>query len=140
MKKDSCSPTEEELLQGIARFLNAPPDEEEIDDILREEGYDPDELAERFRALAKEALANSPYNWRNRGTELEEARRRLRADEDSLPSDRCGLIERIRELVKSLGPRAQALSVQYRDLENVTDTDLRSLLADLQHLENEDKL
>lgn len=43
-------------------FAQRPPfaTKEEIDQFLREEGYNPDEVAERMEAVAREALAAHP--------------------------------------------------------------------------------
>lgn len=52
--------TDEELVQALVElFDDIPPPEtpEEVDAILREEGYDPDEIAAYFRNVADKALA-----------------------------------------------------------------------------------
>lgn len=139
MKQDESPLSEEELLRRMAGFLCASPSEEETDGILRQAGYDPDEVAEMFRSLAHQALAHSPLNWRNRTAAMVEARDKLRATEQSLPNDRSGMLERIHALVARLGTRSRSLAVQYRNLDDVSDSDLRSLLADLEHLEKEDQ-
>jgi hypothetical protein len=139
MMHDESTLSEEELFRRIAMFLFASPPEEEVDDILREAGYDPDEIGVVFQSLAEEALASSPLNWRNNTAEMNEARSRLRAMELSLPSDRPSLLERIHTLMERLGSRSQTLAVQYRNLHDVSDADLRTLLADLEHLEEEER-
>lgn len=54
--------TDEELLAAIILLLDGHPPEtpEEIDAYLRAEGYDPDEVAARGKAIAEKAIANLP--------------------------------------------------------------------------------
>ncbi len=54
--------TEEEVLIAILQLLNGPEPQtpEEVDAYLRAEGYDPEKLAARGKAIAEKAMANSP--------------------------------------------------------------------------------
>lgn len=51
-----------EAIDALFDQIVPPTTPEEIDAELREAGYDPDEVAERFRRVATDALARSPYN------------------------------------------------------------------------------
>lgn len=51
-----------DLLDGIA-----PESEEDVNEHLRELGYDPDKLAQDARVLFRDALEKSPLNPKNNG-------------------------------------------------------------------------
>jgi hypothetical protein len=68
MKKCNTPQTEGELARALDElffeFLLETPDE--VDAILREAGYDPDQVAAEMQTLAERAWDHSPLNWRNR--------------------------------------------------------------------------
>lgn len=131
--------TSKDLLQVLADLFDeiGPETPEEIDATLREAGYDPDQVGARMAAAAERAIAQSPLNWRNRARqEREAAERKLSGFDSRAPQRRNDLLAEIRRLGDLLGPR-QAVAVQYRNLDDIPDGDLESLLADLQYLEAE---
>jgi len=60
--------TGEDLVRAFADLFDEiePETPEEIDAVLREAGYDPDEVGARMEAVAERALVDSPLNWRTR--------------------------------------------------------------------------
>ena len=53
-------------------------DLEELDAALRAYGYDPDAVAKKMKAVAKQGLQDSPLNWRNQTRQaIDQERARL---------------------------------------------------------------
>lgn len=127
--------TDKEIVAAFDTLFNEisiPTEEDEIDQELREAGYDPDAIAQQMAALAAAALADSPYNWRRRAQDAIQVEKAAReAFSITPPRERPALISAIRNLVTSTGGNAMAA---YRNLEEVSDEDLQTLLADLKFL------
>lgn len=106
-------------------------DIDEVDAILREAGYDPDEVGTSLEAAAKHAIAQSPSNWRNRARrEIEDAQTRL--NKISPPKHtRSELMETIRRL---LSTQQQPAAAHFRNFEKLTDADLEKMIAELEYL------
>lgn len=126
----------DELCRKLFTFLN---DEElmsldEANRILREAGHDPDQVGKQVKAVADQAIASSPHNWRNRAKQdrqrVQNTLDRFRSENKNL--DRLGFIDAINNLVVE-----NSLSVSYRNLQEMTDEDLESLLQDLLYLVSE---
>ena len=97
---------EEELLKAIIDLLSDVEAEadEDIDEELRELGYNPEEIAARMKRAADRALAQSPLNWRNQAeSEMERERRRLAGFIQSVVRSRKELIDAITALTNRLG-------------------------------------
>jgi hypothetical protein len=100
--------TNEDLLRAFADFLEEPDllTTEEIDAALCEAGYNPDEVGVRIEKSAKQALARSPLNWRNRAqVEIERQRERIAAVQKDTgttgaPHNKARLVKAIEELVQ----------------------------------------
>ncbi len=124
--------TSEDLVRAFADLFDEiePETPDEIDAVIREAGFDPDEMEARIRAATEQALARSPLNWRNRTSqELESERDRVaRAVR---PGDRAGLIEAIKALTRQVSGQ---IAYAYRNLESMTDEDLAGLLSNLEYL------
>ena len=134
MKKRKSIETSEDLVRAFADLFDEvePDTPEEIDAVLREAGYDPDEIGVRMKAAAEKALANSPLNWRNRAQkELEDEQTRIARFTTARPGNRAGLIEAIKRLA---GQVPGQVAYAYRSLALMTDEDLASLLSDLEYL------
>lgn len=138
MAKRTPPANNEELLRALGDLFDQVDAEtpEEVDAMLREEGYDPSDLAATFRSIAEQALKASPYNWKNRALrEMQMERDRLSAKKPSSPLSRPELIVAIQKQISkaSLGPSLSA-GIYHRNLEELTDEDLKSLLEELQFL------
>ncbi len=130
--------TDEELARALDElFDEIPPPKtpEEVDAVLREAGFDPHEVATRMEALAERALANSPLNWRNRDQEMEEARTQLGRPSSIPRRTRSEILTAIQQILTQLGGEQRELvTAHFRNLEQATDEDLASLLAELEFL------
>ena len=128
---------DQEFVEAFEHLLydHEPETDEEVDAFLRSEGVDPEVIAANGRAFVEKALALSPLNWRNHAADRQKAQEELEAHEVSSILSRDALLAAINKIMSGLNPRqfAQA-SVQYRNLEEVSDEDLRSLLAELEYL------
>ena len=142
-KKTPPPQTDQDLIQVFADLFDAvePETPEEIDAVLVEGGYDPNEVGSRMQAFAEQALAKSPLNWRNQadtklqavGAKLENFRAPV-----AIPPTREQIIDAIKELTGRLRGRARLAQAYFRNFESASDEDLASLLSELQFLTSED--
>ena len=115
----------------------------DIDDELKNLGYDPGLIGRKFQVVASKALAASPLDWRNQAHfEIAEAREKLgrisRLDIKLL--DEASLIEAIHLALKNLGYLEPAIiPARYRNFEEATENDLASMLQQLIYLSSDDK-
>ena len=138
MAKRKPLETSEELVSAFADLFDAVEFEtpEEIDAVLLEAGYDPNEIAARMRAVAVQTIAESPLNWRNQTDALEEERIRLASLPSALLPSREDLIAGIESILARLPTvRRRTVMAYHRNLDEATNEDLASLLAELQYLE-----
>ncbi len=99
--------TSEDLVRALNELFNQVMIDvpEEVDDILREAGYDPDQLGKEMADFARRVSAKSPLDWRNKHEDVEQAKTKLRA---SLPQ---------RQMTRSQKEaRLQELLVEQEDL------------------------
>jgi|GEM_PF-1154527 len=137
MGKRKSPATNEEFLRAIIELFNEIKVElpEEIDEFLRQEGYDPNEVAVRMNTAAQRALANSPLNWRARTEQVIAEKDQLARASRSGLRNREDILNAIRELLDRLkGQEGTFASAHYRNFETATDGDLESLLNDLEYL------
>lgn len=139
-KKNTPPETEEEVFNAFLELFDliAPEIEIEVDDILRENGYDPVQLAAQAESVFNEALKNSPLDWRNRARQEIDTKKAMMAQSQSKPKGtRSEIIAAIQAIQQK---RGLAVSAHFRnlDLEKISDTDLNEILADLEYLESED--
>lgn len=133
MNKRRSPQTDEELLQAFLDLFDevVPDSPEDVDDFLRESGYDPEKVGARMQVVAKKALENSPLNWRNRaGHELRQVRDRLENFVPGLKEGRTEIITAIQELMV----QHRLATTNFRNLEEATEEDLASLLCELEFL------
>jgi len=133
--------TDRELVEAFEHLLydHEPETPEEVDAFLRSEGLDPETIVANGRAFVQKALASSPLNWRSHVSERQTAKEELAAHEVSPTLSRDDLLATVKKLLSGLSPQQIAQTgVRYRNLEEVTDDDLRSLLAELEYLNREE--
>lgn len=137
MDENKAPATDKELLQALDEFLQPEPNTpEEVDAILREAGYDPDQIAAKIKAAAERGLEESPHNWRNKTRELEADKKRFENFVGDTKQTRNELIEAVKAALSNLSIKNPDLAaVHYRNFESATDEDLESLLADLYYLD-----
>lgn len=129
--------TDEELAEAMRYLLydHEPETPEEIDAFLRSEGLDPEEIADYGRKLAERELAVSPLNWRNRGPEREQAEKELLSQQVPPDMPREDMLTKIRQLLATLSPRQMTqVGIEFRNYEELSEVDLRSLLSELRYL------
>jgi hypothetical protein len=133
--------TEEELLHAFADLFDEVMEEdpEEIDAALEELGYDPTEIGKKMKAVAEQALAESPLNWRNRARQaMEREKRRLTSFGTQLDRTRAQVLEVVSNLLAQAehvhGTQAVA---HFRNFNEMTDEDLADLAEELEYLLSE---
>jgi hypothetical protein len=108
-------------------------DLENIDQILMSAGYDPTKIGQEMLSFANQAMDSSPHNWRARAHRNQEQARenyRLFRSEKSNMT-RTDLLRAIQSLITQNNIQ---VTTAYRDLENLTDRDLESMLTQLEFL------
>lgn len=140
MAEHRPSKTDQEIVTAFESLINAafealfdePPSSEageEINQFLREIGYDPGELESRMTALALLALRTSPLNWRNQARAARaESQARAEAVRARIPQGRDALIAMARQL---LGQSPAPVAAHFRNYESMDEEDLASLVGDL---------
>lgn len=109
-----------------------PSTDEEIEEIIRSVGIDPQVYAAKIEALARQAIQ-------------ETGRRQLERDrskyDSSIPARHEGrpdLLQRVKEKMAQLNERSRPAFTHYRNLDEASDTDLEGLLNDLTFLIGDD--
>lgn len=134
MSKRNPIQTSQDLVLAFADLFDElePETPEEVASVLRDTGHDPDDVGARMKAVAEQALAKSPFNWRSRAQrELQAERERLAGFAMPALRSRVEIIAAIKRLVAQFGGQ---MAYAHRNLESETDEDLASLLADLEYL------
>jgi hypothetical protein len=137
MTKPKTPMTSEDLVRVFADLFDEvePETPEEVDDVLREAGHDPDVVAARMRAVAEQALAASPLNWRNRAQEeLTNERAQFERSKSESPRSRADTVKAIQQLLTQIGGQAKQAHAYFRNFESATDEDLMTLLSELEYL------
>jgi DNA-directed RNA polymerase subunit F len=132
--------TSKDLLKVLVDLFNEiePKTSDEVDAVLREAGYEPNEVAKRMNSVARQAMRDSPLNWRNRApAELAEASARLKRMIPSLPNTREDIIQFLKQSLANLEARGALQHAHFRNFESLTDEDLRSLIAEIEYLASE---
>ena len=138
MDKRKAPTTNKELLEALDELLQQPeprtPDEVNV--VLIEAGYDPEEIVAKIKAEVERGLEESPLNWRNRNRELETEKKQLANFVPDANQPRKKLLEAIEAALRNLALKNPQLAmVHHRNFESATDEDLASLLADIYFLD-----
>lgn len=126
--------TSEDLVRAFADLFDEvdPGTPEEVDEILRVTGHDPDEVAAKMKATAEQAFADAMQHWRQQTLDkLEEERARLARFESTPALGRTDITRAIKNLSAQLGGQ---MALAHRNLEAETDESLASLLHHLEYL------
>jgi hypothetical protein len=128
--------TVEDFVHMFNEFLDEedPMTPEEVDADLREAGFDVETVGAEMEAVAERALAESPWNWRNRAQQLEDERARFERVTTALQGSREDIVRAIQQLLAQLGSRARVAYAHFRNFESATEEDLVSLLSELEYL------
>jgi len=128
--------TNKDQLSNLLSFMGTNDEEPsyDVDKLLTEAGFNPDEVGKRFQIVANQSMAKSPHNWRYRAHAAQ-----LRAKEDYVktkPMDkrnrsRAEILDAINSLVSqhNLG-----VSFAHRNLSDQTDEDMESLLNQIEYI------
>ena len=136
MTKKKTIETSQDLVQAVEELfdyvlMDVP---QEAATVLREEGYDPERISETMARIAKEALAASPLNWRNKAEQLERESARLRETSRASGRSRAENEAYFRQLMDKLKYKPSSLAAAYRNLNTTTDSDLESLNNQIEFL------
>lgn len=132
-----------DLVRILAELFDeiGPESPDELDAVLRQAGFNPDEVAARINHVARQALRSSSEEWRATARkEMEDDRTRL----ERMPSEplrgREDVIKAIGRLVASISRvnPAWAPSTEFRNLDQVSDADLAGILNELEYLASKD--
>ena len=129
-----------DLIRALLGLFNAvePETPDEVEGVLREAGYDPDDVASRMAAAASQSLAEASSLLRSRTRrQIDDAKSR-RATMQPPRRTRAEMLAAVDKMMTRLGGQ-NALSVRahYRNLETARDEDLASLLTDLEYLSDQ---
>jgi hypothetical protein len=128
--------TYKDYLSSLLSFLESEEEKPsyDVDQLLAEAGYKPDDIGKKFRDIANESIAKSPHNWRNRAhTEHEEAKSHFleKRARDRPKRSRSEILEAIQSLFAQQNLQA---SLAHRNFSDQSDEDLESLLDQLEYI------
>lgn len=132
--------TDRDLLNILEDFFCDDIEDEPIESIdadLQALGYDPNDIAIRLGAFARDVIQKSPLNWRNKSQEIETAREKLLTQSlsQAYKLDRHELIDEIKKRLSNHDYASSGmLPVFNRNFHEMSDNDLRSLLQQLDHM------
>ena len=133
--------SEQDILNAFADLFDEiqPETSEEIDTILIEAGFEPEQVAANMQALAEKALSESPLNWRKQASrDRQQAEEGLRELESTTPTNRTDILTALRDFAKRRPEQYQLAMVQFRNnVEEASDKDLQTLLTELIYLESQ---
>lgn len=142
MSDQKSDRTGKELLEALNHLFSEvdPQTSEEIAAVIKVGGYDPDAFAMRIKAVAEQAMSNSPLNWRNKARiELEQERKRLKAHAVRDDRGRDFLLKRVKTLLEKYSGVTGFAYAHHRNLDKASDDDLLSLIEELEHLSGLEK-
>jgi hypothetical protein len=145
MKNNKRVSSEKDLLHVIDSLFNelqAPETEDEINEYLQIADIDINQFKINIRKLVNKELEKSPFNWKNKSlTEILEIRMKLNEEGlfDELELSQLRQIaQKYFNQLKSLHPNYS--SIHHRDLEELSQNDLLSLVKELDFLVKEDNI
>jgi hypothetical protein len=110
-----------------------PSTDDEIDEVIRAAGIDPEAYAAKAAALASSIIREMGRK------QLENARERYDHTTPSNSKGRQDTIQKIQELLLRLGGQSRPAFAHYRNLDAASDADLEGLLNDLTFLSEGDE-
>lgn len=135
MKENNAKRTDLDIASDFDALFNQIPEptsEQEISDYLVEAGYDVDKLKANGKSFVDNLIAN---NWRFRRPQvIQEEAKIINAIplRENLGHEQ--LVAAIKRIKNALDPQ---LSLAFRNLDELTDQDLRSILQELEYKANE---
>lgn len=122
----------QDMLDAIySIFAEIDPDTtEEVENIIRAAGIDPDDYATKTRNLAQNTLEEEARQ------RIDVARQKYDSEKSTIIGERQTVIQTIREMMARLSNQQRAAFAYHRNLESESDSDLQSLLDDLSYLDS----
>ena len=128
--------TYKEYLSNLLSFIESkdkvPP--YDVDQILTEAGYKPDEEGKKFQAVANKSAANSPHNWRNRAHNAHEGAKADYLKKNSVAKTHRSRSELIDAINTLLSQQNLKIAFAHRNFSDQTAEDLESLLKQLEYI------
>ena len=128
--------TYKDYLSSLLSFLNAKEETPsyDVDQVLTEAGYKPDDVGKKFQVVANQSMARSPHNWRNRAhVDHEDAKAGL-SKKDSIERPRRSRSEILDAIHVLLSQQNLKVAFAHRNFSDQTDEDLESLLDQLEYI------
>jgi hypothetical protein len=129
----------EVLIKLLEMEINRIPEsKEEIDELLKEGGLDPEKVRANAMALSKK-IHQSTKDWREASDEIEKLQREYEENKVNYPYKKETLLERIKSYINL---NQLELKHAYRDMnfDELSENDLRSILQQIETvLENKEK-
>lgn len=124
-----------ELIEILAQLIrdDEPKTKVELDERIRDMGYEPAQVVAEMRARLNQALDQSPLNWRNKQSQLEQAKTDLQNTNIPLQRTRAEKEARLQQLIRKHESRGAALA--FRNLHELSDDDLDHYLAQAEYLD-----
>ena len=125
--------TDKEIVEAFAALFDEIDfDSEEVNEILHEAGYDPNEVGNHLKQVVERTWAASPFNWRNQADAIQNERTKI----DELIS---GAVDKTRGEMEQaaqalLGMFKKPAAVHFRNYKEMTDEELAGWLHELQYL------
>ena len=128
--------TYKDYLSSLLSFLDSEAQTPSYDagQVLTEAGYKPDDVGKKFQAIADEAMAGSPHNWRNRASAEHAEAKSSFLKKDSIqrsPRPRSEILDEIQAL---LSQHNLTVAFAHRNFSDQSDEDLESLLDQLEYI------
>jgi hypothetical protein len=137
MKKGQAQ-TEQDWLVNISDFLCDVENtgEDDIKEALRAEGLDPDQVVRRGKELIENLRRQATYRTFAEAKELQNRALEAVADIQESRSPIEEIKRKIRKIQESWSAQGQlGFAVNFRNLEDQSEDDLRTLLADLERVD-----
>lgn len=135
MKENKAKRTDLDIASGFDSLfseIQEPTSQEEINAYLLEAGYDLEKLKAEGKSFINNLFAN---NWRFRNSQvIQEAARKINDIPLRKEFGHKQLIAAIKQLKNALDPQ---LSMAFRNLDELTDQDLQTILQELEYKANE---
>lgn len=136
--RNSEAQTEQDWLVNISDFLCDVENtgEDDIKEALRAEGLDPDQVVRRGKELIENLRRQATYRTFAEAKELQNRALEAVADIQESRSPIEEIKRKIRKIQESWSAQGQlGFAVNFRNLEDQSEDDLRTLLADLERVD-----
>lgn len=106
----------------------------DVDQILTDAGYKPDEISKKFQGIANQSAAKSPLNWRNLARNAHEGATAEYLKKNSVVKTHRSRFELMDAINTLLSQQNLKIAFAHRNFTDQTDEDLESLLNQLEYI------